>query len=215
MSGLLDKFDFELGDIIIKFLDEFHLGHVMIVKKIIPEKDKIVISHMIYSLKDYGLATHIYHGYNSFVVNDSNTFVLRFNGSNDIKNRIVQIINYLHEYRENTGKLRFSSIGLEINMHLNKYFINESVKLNINNKLGENFNSFDLFCSSYVAYLYKIVLEHYNLDDKAFNINPKYCLAMDLCRLPKKYPNYWSIYPIKNKKIQMIEMVNYHKKVDL
>lgn len=198
---------FQVGDIIVdtQYDDMFGIGggHVMLVIKVDEEKDRVVITHAGFN---YFPETVVFSGYESFVDTDpkrkDKRYLIRWIGPNreQIAEKIREVVQFLYTLRGEGLEMSFF-YGRGLAMAWKRACFQQENKLlekgqPITIDVMRKFVEDKWFvCSTYIMMVWKIVLEHFGLDDAALTIDPFECLPKDLLTLPERFPNYWEKIP--------------------
>ena len=185
----MEKFDYKVGDIIIKHKKFYEPRHMMIVIDVRPKKQEVVVSHLTYG----GLQLYTFHKNKSAIVKDDpNQKVIRWKGSKKIIKRLLDVIKKLHTFEHKIEYNRAATVS----SFFTPCYTRDNIKIN-NGNLEKLFIESELFCSNYVTLVWKYVLEEFNLDDISFPMNPFSCYPEQVYDVLSTIPTYWDIFLLK------------------
>lgn len=221
--------DFLVGDIIVDTKYSYG-GHAMLVAGINPLQNRVSVSHAAFTFPNMWK----WEKYASFENRDPKQgtakYILRWIGPEiaihhttgeyqRIRTKLVEVVLKLHHLVKQHKDLDYSRVKGACMFYKNQCFTSNQ---KISHKSLEEIQATESFvCSSYTTFVWKYVLEQFEipeelrntvpadahtLDDIGLRINPYECLPRDLLQLAEMFPDYWVKIPYYTRKIEMVEM---------
>lgn len=220
--------DFLVGDILVDTKYDYG-GHVMVVVKVDPLHDRIVITHPAFTFP----ARQKWNKYTAFENKDPREgkakYILRWIGPSHavhrdgkhmaIRDKLVEVVNYLHYLLSINQYLDYSRFKGACMYIKNKCFTSNR---KISDKSLDEIQASESFvCSSYGTFIWKYVLEQFEipeelrthapvdahtLDDIGFPIDPYECLPRDVKQIADRFPQFWEKIPYYTKKTEFVEL---------